>query len=151
MAVRCRPSRSFFDHPSPPSSPHITPLGFEPSDPMPDLIKKSSTILGGGSGLFANRDYKPGEPIIQYTGEVLDKKQKQTRYPHNDAHYVMYVKTDMYIDAIDPSKSSLARYINTGGRSHNNARPVTHHHDGKSVITIKATKQIRIGDEIFMP
>ena len=122
------------------------------ADPdMPALIKRTSTIPGGGNGLYANRDYRPGEPIIQYTGEVLDEKQKQARYPNNDAQYVMYVKSNMYIDAVDPARSSLARYINTGGRSHNNARPVSHHHNGKSGVTVKATKHIRKGDEIFMP
>src|SRR6185437_7195214 len=102
-------------------------------------------------GLFANRDFRPGEYLIEYKGEILDEKQKEHRYPHNDAHYVMQIKRDMYIDAVDPLLSSDARYINTGSRTHNNARIKISHRDSQHRANIYASTHIKKGDEIFMP
>lgn len=139
--------QKYDDNHNDPSSSSTTP---EPT-PEPSLVVKPSTIPGGGMGLFANQNYKPGELIIKYTGEAIDEKQKQTRYPRNDAHYVMYVKQNVYIDAADPSLSSDARYINTGGKLHNNATLKISHHNGEHHANVRASSHIMKGDEIFMP
>ena len=119
-------------------------------EPAPLTIVTPSTIPGGGRGLFANRDIMPGDVIGEYTGEILTETQKQHRYPNNEAQYVMYVKRDMYIDAVDEGKSSNCRYINTGGKL-NNARPRPYYRNGQSGVKIIATKRIYKGEEIFMP
>ena len=74
-----------------------------------------STIQSAGYGLVANRRYKKGERIVEYTGEIIDEATKRQRYPNNEGEYVMYVMRNMYIDAVDPNLSSLARYINSSG------------------------------------
>ena len=46
---------------------------------------KPSTIPGAGYGLFANRNYKKGEHIIEYTGEVIDEATKRQDIPTMNA------------------------------------------------------------------
>lgn len=125
---------------------HVDPVEFRPT-----AVVRPSTIPDGGFGRFANRDYKPGEVVGEYMGEILTEAQKQARYPNDDGHYVMYVKKNMYIDAVDPALSSDCRYINTGGKKHNNTRPRVYHKNGKSGIKIIATRYIHKGEEMFMP
>ena len=116
----------------------------------PPLIVKQTTIPINEKGLFANRDYKADEFIVEYTGDIITEAEKKARYPNNDAKYLMYVKKDMYIDARDATISSSARYINTGGK-YNNCNAVPAHGHGKSIININATEPIKKGQELFMP
>lgn len=82
-----------------------------------------SKIEGAGKGLFAARDIQAGERIIEYKG------QRTTTAPPNTHDYVTSVKQDnvtTWIDAEDPTKSSVARYMNdcrkkTKGCTKNNA------------------------------
>ena len=63
----------------------------------------------------------------------------------------MKVKENMYIDAVDPTLSSDARYINSSGGGYNNARISPFHHGGNSSMNIVATRDIPPGTEVFMP
>ena len=36
-----------------------------------DFEVKKSTIPGSGKGLFAKRDFKKGERILEYLGEII--------------------------------------------------------------------------------
>ena len=115
-----------------------------------DLIVRVSTLPNAGYGLVARRAFKIGEVIDEYTGEIVDEKQKETRYPRNDAMYLAYVRKDMYIDARDPSISSLARYANTAAKQYLNAKLVPSHVKGqRSRLLLRATHDIQAGDEIF--
>ena len=115
------------------------------------LLVKTSTIPGAGYGLFANQRFKKGERITTYTGEIIDEATKQQRYPRNDGEYVMYVKHNMYIDAVDPEKSSVARYINSSGGGYNNSKISPHYMYNNHNMNIIATRNIAPGEEIFMP
>ena len=56
----------------------------------------------------------------------------------------------MYIDARDPSISSLARYANTAAKQYLNAKLVPSHVKGqRSRLLLRATHDIQAGDEIF--
>jgi ribonuclease HI len=119
--------------------------------PLTELYVRTSNVPCGGYGLFANRRYKEGERITRYTGEVIDETEKRRRYPSNEGEYVMHVKHDMYIDAIDPHISSIARYINSSGGGYNNAQIRPHHTHNTHHINIVATRDIAPGEEIYMP
>lgn len=116
----------------------------------PDYFIATSTIPGAGLGLFATRDYKQNEFIIEYCGEAIDLKEKVRRYPHNTAQYVVGCTRNLFIDAVDPALSSDARYINSAGK-YNNAQVKISHLAGTCTANVRAKKHIRAGDEIFMP
>ncbi len=117
----------------------------------PDLIVRVSTLADAGHGLFARRAYNVGDPIVEYTGELLTRAQYTARYPRNDAAYVVQAKRDMFIDARDPDLSSLARYINSAGKEHNNATLSISHRHGRSTAVVRATQAIQAGEEVFFP
>ena len=89
-------------------------------------LRVGDSTLGSkaGKGLFATRAFFPYEMrkqdiafkqtnfIAEYTGEILTKKELDTRYEDKLAPYAIEVSKDKYIDAIDKSLSSLARYCN---------------------------------------
>ena len=129
------------------SHPHIN------TQSLPSFYIQTSTIAGAGYGFYANRRYKKGERIIVYTGEVITRAQKEERYPDREkgGRYVVYVMNDMYIDAIDPSISSAARYINSSGGGYNNAAMHPQHTNNTHSINIVATCDIAPGEEVFMP
>ena len=61
-----------------------------------------------GFGLFASRDLVVNEVICCYVGEKITKEESQRR---NNPDYLI-TAGDQMIDAIDPLKSSCARYSN---------------------------------------
>jgi hypothetical protein len=123
----------------------------EKHDAPQPFIVRTSTIPGAGYGLFANRPFKKGEMIVEYTGEVIDEATKVKRYPKNEGEYVMRVMHNMYIDAVDPASSSIGRYINSSGGGYNNAKINPYHRNGAHRMNIGATRNIATGDEILMP
>jgi hypothetical protein len=76
--------------------------------------------LPGELGLFAKRDFKAGDFLVQYRGEECTKQQIDERYGDQTAKYaapagfvlVDEVKQPVIIDAADKTKSSVARYAN---------------------------------------
>jgi ribonuclease HI len=128
-----------------------SPLHNDEEEEEQPLLVKPSTIPGIGYGLFANTRYRTGDIITEYKGEILTEAQKQARYPSNNGHYVMKVKENMYIDAVDASKSSVARYINSSGGGYNNSSISPYHTREGSKMNIVATRDITPGTEIFMP
>jgi hypothetical protein len=109
----------------------------------------TSTIPGAQRGLFANKIYKRGDFIIEYTGDVIDHTEKVRRYPLNDGKYIIQCTRNRYIDADNPSISSAARYINTAGKYNNAKFRIAHSRNG-SIVRIYAASRINIHDEIFM-
>jgi hypothetical protein len=105
---------------------------------------RPSTIAGAGLGLFATRTLAPGSDIVAYTGEVLTRAQYLERYPLEDARYVFSPKPGIYIDAIDPATSSLARYVNARPAAEANARLTA-----AGTVAVKG-RAIDAGEEIFV-
>lgn len=112
------------------------------------LRVSESRIRGAGKGLFATRDFHPGEMISKYTGDVLGQDDLYERYEHNDQPYVLCIDVDHCIDARS-TQAAVARYANacdhprTGRASTCNSRFI---HDA-----LVATKHIWEGDEILVP
>ncbi len=109
---------------------------------------KKSTIPGAGKRLFAEKDFKKGENIIQYSGEVLSVDEYDKRYS-DDAMgaYGITLNDHQVIDAAKTS-SSVARYacdFNGSGRKGPNAQ---YESDDKEVWIV-ALRKIKKGEEIF--
>ncbi|USN87512.1 MAG: SET domain-containing protein [Candidatus Nomurabacteria bacterium] len=97
-------------------------------------VKKTNT----GLGLFANRDFKKGDFIIEYTGEKISEDEANRR----GGKYLFELNDEWTIDA--KGRENLARYINHSCKP--NSKPEID--DKEEHIFIYATKKIKVGDEI---
>lgn len=113
-----------------------------------ELEVKTSTITGGGNGLFSKTFIPKGSRILEYRGDITSwKKVKDDA----DNAYIYFVKPNHVIDARHHPKS-LGRYANDAkglvsikGKS-NNAK---FENDGLRVFMV-ATKDIQPWEEIFI-
>lgn len=110
------------------------------------LLVKKSSIPNAGDGLYALKEFKQGEFIADYKGEVLTKVQRDERYGRTQQDLAPYAFQASQNKIID---SACHRYIGAYANSkpnHNNATFSVH--QGK--VKIKATKKIKVGDEVFL-
>jgi uncharacterized protein len=70
---------------------------------MKDYVVKKSTA---GLGLFAARNYKKGERVIEYTGETISEAEAQKR----GGKYLFELNDNWTIDG--KGRENTARYIN---------------------------------------
>lgn len=109
-----------------------------------------------GKGLFAtngtsNNDvvFKKDERIIQYNGEVLNKEELDERYggdAKDTAPYGYHVNKDKFIDsACLRSAGSLANH-----KPLREANAKLYFYTGDKNVYIRATKEIRNNEEIFV-
>ena len=110
---------------------------------------RPSTIPNAGLGLFTLQEFKSGDLIVPYKGEILTRAQMDERYGNGLATYALQINKNTYIDSA--CARGTASFINTFPR-HNNARFSVHsgragHPPGASV---RATKKIPAGSEIFV-
>jgi hypothetical protein len=121
----------------------------------PDLeVKESSdesvSMDRLSRGLFARREFHEKETIGLYTGER--KKKMGAEYGKDDeATYWLQTLDKTFIDASDPAKSSIMRYMNmclaTDGSCANNAKFEA---DDLGNIFVTALGTIPAGQEIFV-
>ena len=116
------------------------------------LYVDSSTIPNSGKGLFAKRDFKKGEFICKFTGEIIDSDELYKRDIGGPrSHYFI----DMGNKTLDVYKSKgLARYANDAegltkikGKKNNSS---IYMDDDEKYVYIAATKNIKAGEEIFV-
>lgn len=98
------------------------------------LVKKSSA----GLGLYAGRDFKKGEIVIEYVGEVISDEEAQKR----GGRYLFELNDKWTIDG--KGRANTARYINHSCKS--NCYPELTE-DEKQVFII-AKKNITKSDEL---
>lgn len=98
------------------------------------VVKKSNS----GLGLFALKDFKKGELIIEYTGEKITEAEANRR----GGKYLFELNDAWTIDG--KSRENKARYINHACKP--NAYPELD--DAEEHIFIYAKKAIRSGEEI---
>ncbi len=91
-----------------------------------------------GLGLFASRDFKKGEMIIEYTGEKITEDEANQR----GGKYLFELNDQWTIDG--KGRENLARYINHSCKP--NAKPEID--DSEEHIYIYSTKKISAGEEI---
>ena len=114
---------------------------------------KPSTIPEAGLGLFAWNNKSEGRPIfkkdqkiIDFIGEVITNEEKQERYGEYTTPYALQVGANTVIDpALVRGVASLS---NHKPQSYANAKLSTNPRNHTACI--KATKNIRDGDEIFI-
>mmetsp|Transcript_5831 Transcript_5831/g.8997 ORF Transcript_5831/g.8997 Transcript_5831/m.8997 type:complete len:351 (-) Transcript_5831:3003-4055(-) len=93
---------------------------------------QESTLEGAGKGLFVKSSSNPIPShtfLFEYTGEILSETEYFTRYPQGNGRYVAEVPSlwwggeePLYIDGIDPTKSGIARYMNSQPSPHANVK-----------------------------
>jgi SET domain-containing protein len=88
-----------------------------------------------GRGLFATAPLSHGAFLGEYTGDVLTHDEYLARYPAEDSRYVLAANTDYNIDAVDPERSSLLRYLN-----HSSTEPNCYYH----VLRVRGQRQKRV-------
>jgi hypothetical protein len=120
------------------------------------LKVKKSTIPNAGKGLFAydpnseNNEtiFKKDDKIIEYIGENINQEQKTNRYGNQTCPYCAGLSKDNIVDA--GCVRGVGSHINTGRNSNlNNAKLVIDTRNKQ--INVKATKNIRNNQEIFIP
>lgn len=113
---------------------------------------KQSELLNSGLGLFAmdpmNSDgnaiiFKKGATIIEYDGEIIDLEELESRYDDKTAPYTVKISKDVYEDGA--KFRGVGTLANTYA-GHNNATLSVYRGRAK----LKATKNIRNGDEIYL-
>lgn len=117
-----------------------------------DFEVKKSQIPGAGKGLFAKRDFKKGERILEYLGEEITEKEADRRADEHDQYgYLFFISKNKCIDAYN-NPEALARYANDAkgltkikGLNNNCCYDIY-----KRSGWIKAEKNIKSGDEILV-
>ena len=111
------------------------------------FIEKSG-IPGAGWGLFARRDYSPGQVILEYKGERLSEEEFRQRYPEDveGDDFVVRLEGGDYVDAKNPRFSSPGRFANCPGRT-GRANILAHEVDGR--IYLVADQTITAGQELL--
>lgn len=100
----------------------------------PYLVRRTKA----GLGLVANRAYKKGDRIIEYTGELITDEEADRRANR----YLFEVNGKWTIDGY--ARENLARYINHSCRPNAEAEV----DERKRRIFIYAKKRIEPGDEL---
>jgi uncharacterized protein len=102
---------------------------------MKDFVVKRSSA---GLGLFAERDFKKGDLVIEYTGEVISDEEAQRR----GGRYLFELNDDWTIDG--KGRENTARYINHSCKP--NCRPELN--DEETRVFIFAKRHIHAGEEL---
>jgi hypothetical protein len=115
---------------------------------------KKSTIPDAGKGLFASDPlssdpneivFKKGATIVQYEGETINLEKLENRYGDKTAPYSVMISKNKYIDA---SKIRSVGSLANTNPPHNNATLSVS--TGRGTASLKATKNIKNGEEIFL-
>ena len=112
---------------------------------------KASVIPGAHLGLYAEREFKPGQRITTYTGDTLTRAQLTHRYPNRPGAYVLQRNKNKFVDARDKN-AALGRFINdcrtcdrrAGLCRGNNSKITTRG-------TVIAKKRVKKGEEVYAP
>lgn len=125
------------------------PYCYEHTRRLLHLDIRQSTIPGAGLGLFALKEFKSGDIITPYHGDLIDKEQMDDRYGEGLAPFAIEINRNTFIDSA--CSRGTGSFINTNP-GHNNARFSVY--SGRAghppSATIKATKRILPDQEIFV-
>jgi len=111
------------------------------------LSVHKSSIPKAGKGLFAERDFKKGEQICKYGGEILTVDQYDKRYKDDSmGAYGIQLDEKRVIDAAKTT-AGVARYACDYHGS--GKKPNAEYISDDDEVWIVATKKIKAGDEIF--
>ena len=115
-----------------------------------DLAIKPSNIKEAGKGLYTLIAIKKGTNIAKYTGKMMSDEE----FEANPSPYGLEVKKNRLIDARS-TQTGLARYANSCRKGDkckgNNSKFSISHRTNPPTVWLKATKNIKAGDEVFVP
>ena len=98
-------------------------------------------------GVFAKQQIESNTEIGKYEGEVLDKQAYLSRYPEENPDYTLKTDYDTFIDAQDPRKAGITRWMNCTGRGTTPNVESQSEEDGTVIfVTIK---EIQPGEELL--
>lgn len=107
-------------------------------------VSKKSTIENAGMGLFANQDFKNGDFIDFYTGEIIFDKEK---LPKNNNYLFSNEKGGFFIDG---KNGNSTRLINHHGEKSNCAYRYYNLPDINILYPIVVcTKDVKKGEEFL--
>ena len=114
----------------------------------PYLVKKSPIH---GNGIFAARDIKKGEDIIEYKGRLLTPDEADMIYEgHETGHTFLFTLNDEWV--IDANVcGGKARWVNHGCEPNCNSYLLEHPSKDrtKDKMFIEATRNIKKGEELM--
>jgi SET domain-containing protein len=107
------------------------------------IAVRRSTIQG--RGVFATRDFKRGDRIVEYVGERISHEEASRRYDDEavDRHHTFLFTVDDEVCVDGASAGNEARYIN------HSCAPNAYAQIDRKRIFIYAKRTIRAGDEIL--
>ena len=110
---------------------------------------KDSTIAGAGKGLFARWDFNKGDAIVRYTGDIVQTADGANDGGWQGSSYVLEV-TDSW--AIDAARTNTAdgRMINDTVTTNKRANVKFAFDARRKVVTIRALRAIKAGEELFI-
>ena len=106
---------------------------------------------GKGEGLFARRRIQKGEFVMDYLGETMDDDAVNERYRDLvEARYLLGLRGPLgldqtWVDAVNPQKSNLGRYINHGRPA--SLRKVRQRFPDRR-LRFFAARDLEVGDEL---
>lgn len=116
---------------------------------------RDSSIPEAGRGLFASRNFRKGELVTEYVGEIITREEARKRLKVGNFHYLGTLVSGMYeIDGIQEPADGLgaASFINHASKPHTNV--VWAHVEDRILcfprLFARATREIPAGDEIFL-
>ena len=106
-----------------------------------------SKIPNAGKGLYAMKKFKANDRVVPYDGEIVTKETLQQRYGDYTAPYALELSksTNRNVDAA--CSRGIGSYTNHKIRPQSNSKFTVY--KGRAGF-IKATKQIKPGDEIYV-
>ena len=104
-----------------------------------------STIPGAGRGLFTARDFKKGEKIALYTGDVIEGDVDDA----NESAYIFASKNNINIDAARRN-TATGRMINAPRGTNRGTNVEFKINPRTAEVTIKATRNLRKGEEVLV-
>jgi hypothetical protein len=120
---------------------------------MGDLIVKTSTIPNAGNGLFAQKAFKKGSKIAEYTGTVISAKaaDKKASATDGSADYLINLSTGKVLDVFASKclagiANDAEGFVKTKGFANNSEIQ----EDDEVRVWLVATKNIPAGGEILV-
>ena len=120
------------------------------------LKVKDSTIPGAGKGVFAEIPraqvnqvvYPANAHIVPYTGQRINNQQLNDRYGDDTAPYALRINNNLFVDPA--LKRGIGSIINHQPQARANVKFVAASHANNYIPSVKSTKNIRNGQELFI-
>ena len=110
----------------------------------PKIIVRNSRVHG--RGVYAGRDFRKGERIIEYKGEVISWREADRRPPSDpdDPGHTFFFSLDDGKHVIDANvNGNAARWIN------HSCAPNCETEEDEGRVYIEARRNIKAGEELF--